>query len=148
MDLTALLTTPLITTESLFALAVDVGLLILLVWFVILLLMIREFRQFARDVVHGPQSGSSPTMDGQTYELCQESVENALNYTTENSDTLNDLIIIQKALEAQVSQIKAASQISLTADEQESIDDLNQQLSSLTSLSASSKEDLDRAWKG
>ena len=129
MDLTALLTTPLITTESLFALAVDVGLLILLVWFVILLLMIREFRQFARDVVHGPQSGSSPTMDGQTYELCQESVENALNYTTENNDTLNDLIIIQKALEAQVSQIKAASQISLTADEQESIDDLNQQLS-------------------
>ncbi|CAM3833354.1 chromosome partitioning protein ParA [Vibrio aquimaris] len=148
MDLTALLTTPLITTESLFALAVDVGLLILLVWFVILLLMIREFRQFARDVVHGPQSGSNPTIDGQTYELCQKSVENALNYTTENNDTLNDLIIIQKALEAQVSQIKAASQVSLTADEQESIDDLNQQLSKSHQLIRKLKGDLDRSMEG
>ncbi|NOH71159.1 chromosome partitioning protein ParA [Vibrio pectenicida] len=148
MDLAALLTTPLLTTESLFALAIDVGLLILLVWFVILLLMIREFRQFARDVVHGPESSSNSEIDSQTYELCQESVESALSYTTINNDTLNDLIIIQKALEAQISQIRAAGEGSLTADEQESIDDLNQQLSKSHQLIRKLKGDLDRSMEG
>ncbi|GLT18964.1 hypothetical protein GCM10007938_27460 [Vibrio zhanjiangensis] len=148
MDLAALLTTPLLTTESLFALAIDVGLLVLLVWFVILLLMIREFRHFAREVVHGPQSDSNPTIDTQTYQLCQESVENALSYTTENNDTLNDLIIIQKALEAQVSQIRAAGGHTLTSDEQASIDDLNQQLSKSHQLIRKLKGDLDRSMEG
>ncbi|MCG9598985.1 chromosome partitioning protein ParA [Vibrio sp. Isolate25] len=133
---------PLLTAENLVALAIDMGLFILLVWFVILLLILREFRHFAREVVHGQN------MDRNTYELCQQSVDSALNYTAENSDTLNDLIIIQQALEAQVSQIKSANEGGLSAQDQESIEDLNQKLSKSHQLIKKLKGDLNRSIKG
>ena len=103
------------------ALAIDAGLLVLLGWFVILLLILREFRHFATQVA------GSNNLDKETYELCQTSVDKALNYTAENSDTLNDLILIQQALEAQVTQIKLAKN-ELSEQEQASIDELNQKL--------------------
>ncbi|ANW24439.1 chromosome partitioning protein ParA [Vibrio coralliilyticus] len=133
---------PLLTTENLIALAVDMGLFILLVWFVILLLILREFRHFAREVVHGKE------MDRDTYELCQQSVDSALNYTAENNETLNDLIIIQQALEAQVSQIKSANDGGLSAQDQESIEELNQKLSKSHQLIKKLKGDLSRSIKG
>ncbi len=132
---------PRLTLENLIALAVDFGLLILLVWFVILLLILREFRQFARQVVSGRD------MDRNTYELCQQSVDKALNYSAENGDTLNDLILIQQALESQVSQIKAAKG-ELSAQEKESIDELNQKLNKSHRLIKKLKGDLDKSVKG
>ncbi|MBN3494207.1 chromosome partitioning protein ParA [Vibrio neptunius] len=134
---------PLLTTENLIALAVDLGLLILLVWFVILLLILREFRHFAKEVVHGKKN-----MDDNTYEVCQQSVDSALNYTAENNDTLNDLILIQQALEAQVSQIKSANQGGLSAEDQESIEDLNLKLSKSHQLIKKLKGDLSRSING
>lgn len=136
MDLVSL-----ISPENLTALAIDLGLLILLAWFVILLLILREFRHFAREVV------SSKEMDRDTYELCQQSVDKALSYTADNSDTLNDLIIIQQALESQVSQIKAAKG-ELSMQEKESIDELNQKLNKSHRLIKKLKGDLDKSVKG
>lgn len=133
--------TPFLTTENLIALAVDFGLLILLVWFVILLLILREFRQFARQVVSGRD------MDRNTYELCQQSVDKALGYTADNGDTLNDLIVIQQALESQVSQIKAAKG-ELSDQEKESIEELNQKLNKSHRLIKKLKGDLDKSVNG
>ncbi|KGY10921.1 chromosome partitioning protein ParA [Vibrio tubiashii] len=132
---------PFLTTENLIALAVDFGLLILLVWFVILLLILREFRQFARQVLSGRD------MDRNTYELCQQSVDKALSYTADNGDTLNDLIVIQQALENQVSQIKAAKG-ELSAQEKESIEELNKKLNKSHRLIKKLKGDLDKSING
>ncbi len=132
---------PFLTTENLIALAVDFGLLILLVWFVILLLILREFRQFARQVVSGRD------MDRNTYALCQQSVDKALSYTADNGDTLNDLIVIQQALENQVSQIKAAKG-ELSAQEKESIEELNKKLNKSHRLIKKLKGDLDKSING
>jgi len=132
---------PRLTLENLIALAVDFGLLILLVWFIILLLILREFRQFTRQVVSGRD------MDRNTYDLCQHSVDKALSYTADNGDTLNDLILIQQALESQVSQIKAAKG-ELSAQEKESVDELNQKLNKSHRLIKKLKGDLDKSVKG
>jgi chromosome segregation ATPase len=131
----------LMTTENLMALAIDLGLLVLLGWFIILLLILREFRHFALQVSAGNN------LDKETYELCQTSVDNALSYTAENSDTLNDLILIQEALESQVSQIKMAKN-ELSGQEQASIDELNQKLSKSHRLIKKLKGDLDKSVKG
>lgn len=136
MDIAALL-----TTENLLALAIDAGLVILLVWFIILLLILREFRHFALQVSNGKQ------LDDNTYQLCQQSVDNALSYAGENSDTLNDLILIQQALESQVSQIKAAKG-GLSAQEQQSINELNQKLHKSHRLIKKLKGDLNKSVKG
>lgn len=131
----------LMTAENLMALAIDLGLLVLLGWFVILLLILREFRHFAAQVAGGNN------LDKDTYELCQTSVDKALNYTAENSDTLNDLILIQQALEAQVTQIKMAKN-ELSEQEQASIDELNQKLNKSHRLIKKLKGDLDKSVKG
>lgn len=131
----------LMTTENLMALAIDLGLLVLLGWFIILLLILREFRHFATQVTGGNN------LDNDTYELCQNSVDNALNYTSENSDTLNDLILIQQALESQVSQIKMAKD-DLSEQERASIDELNQKLNKSHLLIKKLKGDLDKSVKG
>ncbi|MCZ4295883.1 chromosome partitioning protein ParA [Vibrio sinaloensis] len=131
----------LMTSENLTALAIDLGLLVLLGWFIILLLILREFRHFAAQVTEGNN------LDKDTYELCQTSVDNALNYTADNSDTLNDLILIQQALEAQVTQIKMAKN-ELSDQEQASIDELNLKLSKSHKLIKKLKGDLDKSVKG
>lgn len=132
---------PLLSSDNLIALAIDLGLLILLAWFIILLLILREFRHFARQVVNDRE------IDRATYDLCQQSVDQALNYTADNNDTLNDLIIIQQALEAQVSQIRAAKQ-DLSEQEQASINELNQKLTKSHRLIKKLKGDLDKSVKG
>ncbi|NVD08116.1 chromosome partitioning protein ParA [Vibrio sp. JPW-9-11-11] len=132
---------PLLSADNLVALAIDFGLLVLLAWFIILLLILREFRHFARQVVNDRE------LDRATYDLCQQSVDQALNYTADNNDTLNDLIIIQQALESQVSQIKAAKQ-DLSEQEQASINELNQKLNKSHRLIKKLKGDLDISVKG
>ncbi|NAX44532.1 MULTISPECIES: chromosome partitioning protein ParA [unclassified Vibrio] len=132
-----------LTEKVLSLLAIDLGLIILLAWFFILLLILREFRKFA----HGFTRNKSDS-DEDTLHLCQQSVENALNYTAEHSSTLNDLIIIQKALEQQVSLIKNSSSQGISAEDQASIDELNEKLSKSHKLIRKLKGDLDKSVKG
>ncbi|KHD26764.1 chromosome partitioning protein ParA [Vibrio caribbeanicus] len=131
-----------LTPENLTALAVDAGLLILLAWFIVLWLILREFRRFAMEV-----SGNK-AMDSATYSLCQESVDKALNYTNDNSQTLNDLIEIQQALEAQVSQIKAENDRMLSEQDKETVDALTSKLSKSHQLITKLRTDLDRSVRG
>lgn len=131
-----------LTPENLTALAVDAGLLILMAWFIILLLILREFRRFAVEVSNSQQ------MDSDTYSVCQESVEKALKYTDDNSHTLSDLIDIQKALEAQVLQIKAQNDRMLSDQDKESIDALTSKLTKSHQLITKLRTDLDRSVRG
>ncbi|WP_394144224.1 chromosome partitioning protein ParA [Vibrio atypicus] len=131
-------------SDTIVALAVDAGLFILLVWFIILLLILREFRKFAVQV-----SGNNGTKnDDETYTLCQQSVEQALNYANENSDTLNDLVAIQQALELQVSQIKSENDRMLSEQDQATVDELNIKLSKSHQLIRKLRGDLDKSVKG
>tara|TARA_Y100001956_G_C4128454_1_gene191855 strand:+ start:4430 stop:5167 length:738 start_codon:yes stop_codon:yes gene_type:complete len=131
-----------LSAENLTALAIDAGLLIVLAWFIVLWLILREFRRFAVQVSGNQQ------MDSDTYSLCQESVEKALNYTHDNSATLNDLIEIQKALETQVSQIKAENDRMLSEQDKESIDALTSKLNKSHQLITKLRTDLDRSVRG
>ena len=135
MDLVSFL-----TTDVLVVLAVDLGLFILLIWFLVLWFILREMRQFARQVTQDNH------IDNKTYEVCQESVSNALNFTAENSDTLNDLILIQQALESQVSQIRSAGELSV--QEKASVEELNQKLNKSHQLIRKLKVDLNKSTKG
>ncbi|MBE4588371.1 hypothetical protein [Vibrio navarrensis] len=89
--------------DLLMTLAINLGLLILLLWFVILWLMLREFRQALGS------SAKGGTLSQSAQALCEESVNHALNYSNENRETLNALVQIQQALEQQVAEIRAAS---------------------------------------
>ncbi|WP_339388958.1 chromosome partitioning protein ParA [Vibrio caribbeanicus] len=129
-----------LTTDVLVVLAVDLGLVILLIWFLVLWCILRVMRQFAR------QATQDSHIDNKTYEVCQESVSNALNFTAENSDTLNDLILIQQALENQVSQIRSAGELS--DQEKASVEELNQKLNKSHQLIRKLKVDLNKSTKG
>ncbi|MEZ8826789.1 chromosome partitioning protein ParA [Vibrio amylolyticus] len=133
----------LMTEEILGMLAIDLGLLVLTGWFIILLLIIREFRKFARSFTK-----ESPSMDKNTLQMCQQSVDNALNYTSENNDTLNDLIQLQQALESQMAMLRSSTAQHITPEEQASIDDLNLKLNKSHQLIRKLKGDLDKSVKG
>ena len=136
----------LLTEKVLSILAIDLGLVILLMWFLILLLIIREFRKFAQKFSQ-PTSGADG-LDPATLQLCQQSVDNALNYTSENGDTLNDLIQIQKALEQQVAIIQKSTGGNISPEDQASIDELNKKLNKSHKLIRKLKGDLDKSVKG
>jgi chromosome segregation ATPase len=123
-------------------LAINLGLLILLVWFFVLLLIIREFRKFASKFTHGTM------MDNKTLTLCQQSVDEALDYSSVNGDTLNELILIQQALEAQVVHLKTSGAVNPSPDDQASIDELNHKLNQSHQLIRKLKNDLDKSSKG
>ncbi|MDC0610303.1 chromosome partitioning protein ParA [Vibrio sp.] len=123
-------------------LAVNLGLLILLVWFIILLLIIREFRKFARQV-----GGNSPQQD-KTLSLCQESVDNAINYTSANAETINQLMAIQQALEAQINHFSQTTNQNISDEDRKTIESLNQQLDQSYKLIKRLKANLDRSVKG
>ncbi|OIQ24961.1 chromosome partitioning protein ParA [uncultured Vibrio sp.] len=133
----------LMTEEILGMLAIDLGLVILTGWFIILLLIIREFRKFARSFTK-----ESSGMDENTLQMCQQSVDNALNYTSENNDTLNDLIQLQQALESQMALLRSSTAQHITPEEQASIDDLNLKLNKSHKLIRKLKGDLDKSVKG
>ncbi|EPW5501492.1 chromosome partitioning protein ParA [Vibrio vulnificus] len=130
--------------ELLLMLGINLGLLILLAWFVLLWLMLREFRKAMRpasDIL--ASDAASPA----TIAMCEESVNHAIDYSNENRDTLNALIQIQQALEKQVAEIRAASQ---TPSEHDlaSIEALNQKLSKSQQLIRKLKGDLDKSVRG
>lgn len=121
--------------------AIDLGLLILAGWFFILLLIIREFREFAVKVT------SNQGTDDKTLEMCQKAIDNAMSYVNENSDTLNELVKVQQLLEAQLLEIKTSTKDHVSAEEQALIDDLNKKLSRSHKLIRKLKGDLDSSGK-
>lgn len=121
-------------------LAINFGLLILAAWFYILLLILREFRQFATSVV-----SSQSHNDDNTLEMCRESVDNALDYINEHSETIAELAKIQIALEQQLTDIKASTEDHITPEEESSIKDLNKKLSKSHALIRKLKGDLDKS---
>ncbi|EMB7846235.1 chromosome partitioning protein ParA [Vibrio vulnificus] len=131
-------------TELLLVLGINLGLMILLVWFVLLWLMLREFRKAIHPKEANAESlAASPT----TVAMCEESVNHALHYSNENRDTLNALIQIQKALEKQVAEIRAASP-NPSEHDLASIEALNQKLSKSQQLIRKLRGDLDKSVRG
>lgn len=132
----------LLTENVVKALALDFGLLILAAWFFILLLILREFRHFARTV-----AGNGT--DQKLLALVQKSVDNALVTVSDNTKTLNDLIEVHHALENQVTTIKqSTSSNQMTAADQSALDDLNKKLDSSHLLIKKLKSDLERSIQG
>ncbi|HFQ5036136.1 TPA: chromosome partitioning protein ParA [Vibrio vulnificus] len=130
--------------ELLLMLGINLGLLILLAWFVLLWLMLREFRKAIHPKEANAESlAASPT----TVAMCEESVNHAIDYSNENRDTLNALIQIQQALEKQVAEIRAASPNPSEYD-LASIEALNQKLSKSQQLIRKLKGDLDKSVRG
>lgn len=125
-------------------LAVNFGLLILAIWFYILLLILREFRKFASSVSAGTHTASSAQND-ETLAMCRESVDNALGYINEHSNTIAELAKIQIALEQQLTDIRNSTQDHITEQEEQSIKDLNKKLSKSHALIRKLKGDLDKS---
>lgn len=123
-------------------LALDLGLLILAGWFVILWLIIREFRKFAHKA-----GGGGQTIDDKLISEYQDSIEMALNYSAENRDTLDALIRVQQGLENQLASIKASTSDHISKEEQASMDDLNARLQKAHKLIKKLKGDLDTSVK-
>lgn len=129
-------------TDVLITVAINAGLLILLLWFVVLWLILREFRRFGVEVSQGN------SIDPATYALCQQSVEKALNYSDDNSRTLNDLVDIQQALEEQVAQIRAENNRMLNEQDNSTIESLNSKLNRSHQLISTLRMNLDKSVRG
>lgn len=123
-------------------LAIDLGLLILLGWFLILLLIIREFRQFATNIANGNKE-----QDNKTLEMCQRSIDSALNYIGDHANTLNELIRVQQLLEKQVINIKESTDDHISKEEKQELAKLNAQLKLSHQLIRKLKGDLDSSVK-
>lgn len=123
-------------------LALDLGLLILAGWFVILWLIIREFRKFAHNVAGGQHSENDTLIA-----KYQDSIEMALNYSAENRDTLDALVHVQQGLERQLANVKASTSDHISKEEQASMDDLNDRLQKAHKLIQKLKGDLDTSVK-
>ncbi|AMG13496.1 chromosome partitioning protein ParA [Vibrio vulnificus] len=130
--------------ELLLMLGINLGLLILLAWFVLLWLMLREFRKAMRPA---SDTVTSDAASPATIAMCEESVNHAIDYSNENRETLNALIQIQQALEKQVAEIRAASQ-NPSEHDLASIEALNQKLSKSQQLIRKLKGDLDKSVRG
>jgi len=123
-------------------LALDLGLLILAGWFLILWLIIREFRKFAAKV-----SGHNEGIDEKLVQSYQESIDMALNYSAENRDTLDELIRVQQGLEQQLADVKASTSDHISQEEQAQMDELNARLNKAHKLIKKLKGDLDSSVK-
>ncbi|MCF6456365.1 chromosome partitioning protein ParA [Pseudoalteromonas sp. MMG024] len=123
-------------------LALDLGLLILLGWFVILWLILREFRKFAHKA-----GGNGSHVDDKLIAEYQDSIEMALNYSADNRDTLDALIRVQQGLENQLANIKASTSDHISKEEKASMDDLNARLKKAHKLIHKLKGDLDSSVK-
>lgn len=137
--------TELFTVDGLIPLAIILGSLIILMWFLISLLMLREFRKFSLSMTEQRNKASN----NETLEMCQQSVENALNFTVNHTNTLNELIAIQQALEAQVIKLEAANAAKEpSVEEQTTVKELNHKLERAHGLVKRLKNDLDRSIRG
>lgn len=122
-------------SRLLVVLAINIGLVILLFWFAILWLMLREFRKFTHQL-HTHQLSEDERQKHQA------SFDNAINDANDNRETLTTLLQIQHALEAQISELQA-SNAPKTEQDLEAIDDLNNKLSKSHQLIKKLKNDLD-----
>ncbi|MCF6434475.1 chromosome partitioning protein ParA [Pseudoalteromonas sp. MMG022] len=128
-------------TEIYQYIALNFGLLILAAWFYILLLILREFRHFATTMVkHKPSM-----QDEDILRVCRESVDNALSYVNDNSETISQLAQIQQTLEQQLAEIRSSTQDRMSKQEAESIKALNQKLVQSHALIRKLKGDLDQS---
>lgn len=121
-------------------LAVDFGLLILAAWFFILLLILREFREFAIKV-------TANKLDDQTLSMCQNAIDNAMSYANDNAETINELIKVQHMLQSQLADVKSAAKEHATEEEKALIEDLNRKLTRSNKLVRKLKGDLDEGAK-
>ncbi|CAH9063633.1 hypothetical protein PSECIP111951_03211 [Pseudoalteromonas holothuriae] len=121
--------------------AINIGLLILAAWFYILLLILREFRHFATGMIQQQPN----TQNQDILNICRESVDNALNYVNDNSDTIAQLSLIQNTLEQQLNEIRNSTKDHITPKEEASIKALNQKLIQSHALIRKLKGDLDKS---
>ena len=125
------------TKELIELFALELGLLFIVAWFFILLLIIREFRHFAVQI-----SGKGSISDNKSIEVCQQSIEQALNYSARNKDTLNDLGSLQQELESQLTELKLSTSDHISDQERTSMNDLNGKLKKAHKLIKKLKGDL------
>ncbi|BBN83919.1 hypothetical protein PA25_39040 [Pseudoalteromonas sp. A25] len=130
-----------LSTEVYQYIAINFGLIILAAWFYILLLILREFRHFATSMIK--QQSNIPNED--ILNICRESVDNALNYVNDNSETIAQLSQIQNTLEQQLAEIRSSTKDHITPKEQASIKALNQKLIQSHTLIRKLKGDLDKS---
>ena len=69
--------------------------------------------EIAKHQVVAGQQGA----DNQMLALVQKSIDNALRFVSENGKTLNDLVEVQHALEAQVTSIQSKGEENLTEED-------------------------------
>ena len=118
--------------------ALELGLLFMVAWFLILLLIIREFRHFAVQM-----NGKGGNNDNKSIEVCQESIEQALSYSARNKSTLNDLGSLQQELESQLTELKASTSDHISDKERSSMNTLNGKLKKAHKLIKKLRGDLD-----
>ncbi|WMN60438.1 chromosome partitioning protein ParA [Pseudoalteromonas xiamenensis] len=118
----------------------NLGLLILAGWFLILLLILREFRHF----IHNTTSSRGQD-DSEILAMCRESVDNALSYVKSHADTISELAKIQLSLESQLAEVRSSSQTQISDQDQATIDELNRKLMRSHALIKKLKGDLDKS---
>ena len=120
--------------------AVNLGLLILAAWFYILLLILREFRLFAKNVQGNNQSGKD---NHYLLQQCRDAIDRSMRFIVDNQKTIQELASIQSNLEQQLVEIKTSTQDHITKDEQTKIDEFNRKLIKSHKLIKKLKGDLD-----
>lgn len=105
--------------------AVNIGLLILAFWFYILLLILREFRLFAKAA-----GGAGTSNPEQQYLLqhCREAIDKSMKFVEDNQHTIQELANLQVHLEQQLAEVKRSTQDHISTEEQTRMDDLNSKL--------------------
>ncbi|MCF7515665.1 chromosome partitioning protein ParA [Pseudoalteromonas sp. L23] len=105
--------------------AVNIGLLILAFWFYILLLILREFRLFAKAA-----GGAGTSNPEQQYLLqhCREAINKSMKFVEDNQHTIQELANLQVHLEQQLAEVKRSTQDHISTEEQTRMDDLNSKL--------------------
>ncbi|ESP94791.1 hypothetical protein [Pseudoalteromonas luteoviolacea] len=119
--------------------ALNFGLLILAAWFYVLLLILREFRQFAAVFMNANSNNSG---SDEVVALCKDSVERATQFNQQHEQTISELLHVQANLEQQLAQIRASTADHITKEEQASINELNKKLSRSHKLIKRLKGDL------
>ncbi|MDP4982324.1 hypothetical protein [Pseudoalteromonas tunicata] len=107
-------------------LAIDLGLLIITAWFVILLLMFHEFRTVTSAV--NRLSGFLPEQNNKHFELCQQSVNDALESVNSHTETLNQLTNVHEILEAQLRDLHKSQALTNSKEDEEKINKLEKEL--------------------
>ncbi|TMN34503.1 chromosome partitioning protein ParA [Pseudoalteromonas sp. S2755] len=104
--------------------AVNIGLLILGFWFYILLLILREFRLFAKTA----GAGASDPEQQYLLQHCRDAINKSMRFVEDNQHTIQELANLQVHLEQQLAEVKRSTQDHISPEEQTRMDDLNSKL--------------------